>query len=284
MSGRWRDWPALDYVAIALGTGIAAVGINGFYVPNRISDGGVAGVGIILLYLLHVPVWVTLAALNLPLIWLSHRLWGGRVGARTIFGTLMLSFSTAVVRVGPLTHDTLLAAIYGGLLSGVGLGLVFRSRGTTGGTDVAARFLSRVLPLSMGQSMAAIDFFIISGFGLIFSPQAAMYALIALFVSSRAIDGVQEGLNYARAFFIISAHDREIARAVLTELGRGVTFWQAQGMYTGTARPVLYVVVTRAEVARLKHLIYQRDPAAFVVIGNVYEVMGEGFRRPPLDE
>ncbi len=274
----------LDYLQITTGTVVTAVGINGFYVPNRISDGGVSGLGIILFYLVHIPVWATLLVINLPLLWLSHKLWGGRVGSRTVYGTVMLSVAVALLTIHPLTHNTLLASVYGGLLSGVGLGLVFRSRGTTGGTDVAARFLSHLLPVSMGQGMMLIDFFIIAGFGFVFNPTIAMFSLIALFISSRAIDVVQEGVSYARAFTIVSQHADEIAQRVLANMDRGVTRIGGTGEYTGEQRTILYVVVTRSEVTTLKELVYEVDPEAFVVVGTVHEVVGEGFRKPPLEE
>ena len=272
-----------EYIQITVGTVITALGINGFYVPNRISDGGVSGLGIILLYVAHVPLWVTLLVVNLPLLWLSHKLWGGRVGSRTLYGTLMLSLAVAFLRVHAMTHNVLLAAVYGGVLSGVGLGLVFRSRGTTGGTDVVARFISHWSPVSMGQGMMLIDFFIIAGFGFIFNPTLAMFSLIALFISSRAIDVVQEGVSYARAFTIVSAKADLVAAKIMEIMNRGVTRMGATGEYAGQQRPILYVVVTRSEVTTLKELIYEVDRDAFVVVGTVHEVIGEGFRKPPME-
>lgn len=274
----------LDYLTIVVGTAITATGINAFYVPNRIADGGVAGLGIILLYVAHIPIAVTLIAFNLPLLWLSHRLWGGRVGVRTLFGTLMLSLFVQVLTWRPFTHNLLLATVYGGILSGVGLGLVFRSKGTTGGTDVVARFLSHAFPISMGQGMMVMDFFIIAAFGLVFNPTQAMYSLIALFISSRAIDLVQEGTDFARAFTIITIESEALTHAILVEMGRGVTRVLGEGQFTHEPRQILYVVVGRAEVTRLKGLIYRHDPKAFVVVGNVHEVVGEGFRAPPAVE
>ena len=274
----------LEYTQITLGTAVTAIGINGFYAPNHIADGGVSGLGIILQYLFHVPIWTTLAIVNLPLLWLSHRLWGGRIGLRTIVGTVLLSVWVGVLHLHALSQNLLLATIYGGILSGVGLGLVFRARGTTGGTDVVARVASHIFPVSMGQGMMAIDFFVIAGFGVTFSPTQAMYSLIALFISSRAIDLIQEGMAYARAFTIVTRCPDRLSARILKEIGRGVTRIGGQGQYTGESRPILYVVVIRSEVTRLKSLIYEEDPDAFVVVANVHEVVGEGFRSPPLEE
>ncbi|MCL5117160.1 MAG: YitT family protein [Firmicutes bacterium] len=274
----------VEYLQIALGTAITATGINGFYSPNHIADGGVSGIGIILQFLFHIPIWVTLAVVNLPLLWLSHRLWGGRVGVRTVVGTLLLSVWVGILHWHPLTHNILLAAIYGGVLSGVGLGLVFRARGTTGGTDVVARFASHILPVSMGQAMMAIDFFVIAGFGVTFDPTKAMYSLIALFISAKAIDLVQEGTAFARAFTIVTQQPDAVAERIMEEIGRGVTRMGGHGAYTGEARPMLYVVVLRSEVTRVKALIYEVDPEAFVVVASVHEVVGEGFRKPPVEE
>ncbi|WP_053960561.1 YitT family protein [Sulfobacillus thermosulfidooxidans] len=272
-----------DYGMMTLGTAITAVGINGFYVPARISDGGISGVGIILLYLLHVPLWVSLTVLNVPLLWLSKKLWGNRVGTRTVYGTLMLSVMVGIIRIGAVTHNVLLATVYGGLLSGIGLGMVFRARGTTGGSDVIARLLTRFLPITMGQGMMIVDFFVIAAFGVVFNPTLAMYSLIALFISSRAIDVVQEGVSYARAFTIVSQKPDIIAAKVLEVMDRGVTRIGAYGEYTKEPREILYVVITRSEVSTLKELIYSVDPSAFVVVATVHEVVGEGFRKPPLE-
>jgi len=195
----------------------------------------------------------------------------------------MLSVMVGVLQIHPATHVLLLATVYGGIISGAGLGLVFRSSGTTGGTDVIARFISHWIPVSMGQAMLAIDFVVISAFGVVFSPTTAMYSLMALFISSRTIDLVQEGIAYARAFTIVSHHGLELADQIMQEIGRGVTRVQAFGHYTGEERPVLYVVVTRSEVTRLKSLVYRVDPTAFVVVANVHEVVGEGFRNPPVE-
>lgn len=281
---RERLQKASDYVVITVGTALTALGINMFYVPNKISDGGVSGLGIILLYGVHIPVWLTLATVNLPLIWLSHRMWGGRVGMRTIYGTAMLSLMVGILHFPPGTHDILLATVYGGMLSGVGLGLVFRSKGTTGGTDVLARFLSHLFPVSIGQAMLVVDFFIIAGFGVMFDAKAAMYSLIALFISSRAIDIVQEGVEFARQAIIVSDYGEAIGQRVLEDLGRGVTAFKATGLYTGHPRSALYVVVGRAEVSRLKDAVYRIDPRAFLVVSAVHEVVGEGFRDPPLED
>ncbi len=287
MSGRplaapvWAD--VGEWALIVLGTATTALGVNLFYVPNHIADGGVTGIGIMVLYAWHIPLWVTLAVLNLPLLWLAHRLWGGRVSLRTVVGAALLSLFVGVLTFPPATHNLLLATVYGGLLSGVGLGLVFRSRGTTGGTDIVARFLAHVLPVSTGQAMLAVDFVVIAGLGLMFSPTAAMYSLIALFISTRALDVVQEGIAYERAVLILSHHGDAMGRRLLDELGRGVTRWPVTGLYTGDTRPALYVVVSRSELTRLKALVHDVDPTAFLVVSPAHEVLGEGFRSFPRD-
>ncbi len=270
-----------EWALIVAGTAITALGVNLFYVPNHIADGGVTGIGIMVLYAWHVPIWATLAVLNLPLLWLAHRLWGGRVSTRTVAGAALLSLFVGVLNFPPATHDPLLATVYGGLLSGVGLGLVFRSRGTTGGTDIVARFLAHVLPVSTGQAMLAVDFFVIAGMGVMFNPTAAMYSLIALFISTRALDVVQEGIAYERAILILSQQGDEIGRRLLEELGRGVTRWPVTGLYTGDTRPAVYIVISRSELTRLKALVHSVDPTAFLVVSPAHEVLGEGFRPFP---
>ncbi|MGI9861389.1 YitT family protein [Moorella naiadis] len=270
-----------DYLGITAGTLMTALGLVLFLVPNRIAAGGVSGLATVLHYLLGWPVGLTMLALNIPLFLAGLKVLGLEFGFKTLYGTIILSLltDTLALWLHAPTSNTLLASLYGGLLSGVGMGIVFRSGGSTGGTDLAALLFRHYLHISAGVGLLLVDALVITLAGLAFNVELALYALVALFLTSRAIDAIQEGGGYARAAVIISDKAEEIARQVLRELDRGVTGLAGRGLYTRQEREVLLVVVQRAEVSRLKNLVAALDPGAFVIVSNVHEVLGEGFRR-----
>ncbi|MDN5362620.1 MAG: hypothetical protein PWP70_1667 [Moorella sp. (in: firmicutes)] len=270
-----------DYLGITAGTLMTALGLVLFLVPNRIAAGGVSGLATVLHYLLGWPVGLTMLALNIPLFLAGLKVLGLEFGFKTLYGTIILSFftDTLALWLHAPTSNTLLASLYGGLLSGVGMGIVFRSGGSTGGTDLAALLFRHYLHISAGVGLLMVDALVITLAGLAFNVELALYALVALFLTSRAIDAIQEGGGYARAALIISDKAEEIARQVMQELDRGATGLAGRGLYTRQEREVLLVVVQRAEVSRLKNLVAALDPGAFVIVSNVHEVLGEGFRR-----
>ncbi len=178
----------------------------------------------------------------------------------------------------PLTMDPLLASIYGGVLAGVGMGIAFRYRGNTGGTDLAARLLNHFTNLSMGRALMLVDGLVIALAGLAFkTPESMLYAILSLAVSGKTIDLVLEGLQYSKGAFIISDRSEAIARRIMNDLGRGVTGLSGRGLYSGKVKEVLLCIVSRAEEVRLKELVKTEDPEAFVIITDVHEVLGEGF-------
>ncbi len=269
-----------DYAQIVLGSLLVAAGTNLFLVPNNVVSGGVTGISIIAHHFLDTPVGLVVLLLNLPLLWLGYRYAGGmRFFVRTAVSVLVLSIgidATAPFLVAP-THDRLLVICYGGLLDGVGMGLVFRGRGTTGGTDILARLAHRYLGVGIGQGLLAMNVAIFGGAAFVFGAEAVMVALALAFVSARVLDLVQTGFSAARAALIISGRPDAVREAVLGQLGRGVTVLHGQGGYTREERPVLYVVVAPHEVGRLKRLVAHVDRAAFVAITPAQEVLGEGF-------
>ncbi|MGI9952202.1 YitT family protein [Moorellaceae bacterium AZ2] len=269
-----------SYMGITVGCFLAGLGLVLFLVPNKIAAGGVSGLATVLHYVIGVPVGLTMLALNVPLFVAGLKVLGFRFGVKTLYGTIILSLITDALSLvlRPPTFDPLLAAIYGGILTGAGLGIVFRSGGSTGGTDLAALLFRRFTSLSAGVGLLVVDTLVIALAGIVFSMELALYALLALFLASRAIDTVQEGGGFAKAAVIISDHSAEIARRILTELDRGATGIYGRGVYTNQERELLLVVVQRAEVTRLKNLVADVDPRAFVIVSNVHEVLGEGFR------
>lgn len=276
--GRWGV--AFDYAQIVAGSLLVAAGTNLFFVPNNVVSGGVTGLAIIAHHLFGTPVGMVVLLLNVPLLWLGWRYAGGvRFFVRTVVSVVIMSaaIDLSAAWLVPPTRDRLLVICYGGLMDGLGMGLVFRGRGTTGGTDVLARLAHRTLGIGIGQALLAMNVAIFAGAAFVFGAEAVMVALALAFVSARVLDLVQEGFSAARAALIISEHHDRVREAILGQLGRGVTVLKGQGGFTGEERPVLYVVVAQHETGRLKRLVAQVDPAAFVAITPAQEVLGEGF-------
>lgn len=271
-----------EYLFIFIGVLLTAVGLDMFLVPNRIAAGGVSGIATILYYVTRLPVGVTMLAINIPLFLIGVKKLGVGFGIRSLFGTITLSLLVDLLApVLPVpTKEPLLASIYGGIVVGIGIGIVFRSKGTTGGTDLAAAIINNYMKLSVGFVLFLIDATVIVAAGIVFeSAELALYALLTVFLTTRVIDMVQEGFGYAKAALIISEKPREVAETILQKMDRGVTALKGQGMFTGADRDVILSVVTRAEISSLKEIVHNVDPKAFVILTDVHEVLGEGFKR-----
>lgn len=271
-----------EYLFILVGVFFTAIGLDMFLVPNKIAAGGVSGIATIVYYVAGFPVGITMLAINIPLFLLGIRQMGISFGMRSLFGTVTLSllidFLAPIVPIP--TEDPLLASIYGGIATGIGIGIVFRNKGTTGGTDLAAAIINNYMKLSVGIVLFVIDASVIVAAGVAFrSPELALYALLTVFLTARVIDIVQEGFGYAKAALIISQKPGEVSEAILRKLDRGATALRGQGMYTGQDKDVILAVVTRAEISTLKELVHTIDPQAFVILTDVHEVLGEGFKR-----
>jgi len=200
---------------------------------------------------------------------------------RSLYGTVVLSLSIDLLApfVTVPTQDLILSGLFGGVLMGLGLGLVFRSGSTTGGTDFAAAILRSYTGVNVGQLLFALDGLVVLAVWAAFgSAEIAMYSLIAIFVGAWLIDIVQEGFGYAKSFIIIANSPDEVANAITIKLGRGATVWAGKGAYTGTERQVIMTVVNRSEITRLKRIVSEVDPRAFIIISDAREVLGEGFR------
>lgn len=272
----------VNYLGIAVGAIITAAGLDLFLIPNKIAAGGVSGLATVIHYVAHIPVGLTMLVLNIPLFLFSVKELGVRFGINTLFGAVVLSVAIDVIaRYAPvLTQDVFLSTLYGGVVVGLGMGIVFKYHGTTAGTDLAAKLLHKFTGISVGQALLSIDFFVIAIAGFVFnSLELAMYAVISLFVTSKVIDLVQEGRSDTKAFFIISEKTAEVANAILNDMERGVTYLQGRGGYTRANREVLFCVVTSAELSALKKIIHDTDPHAFVIVAATHEVLGEGFGR-----
>jgi len=274
-----RKETVYDYIGITIGSILTAMSLVMFLVPNKIAAGGVSGIATVLFYIFNWPVGLTMLAINIPLFFTGIRVLGVTFGIRTLYSILVLSLATDYLSpyLKTLTHDPLLAAIYGGVFAGVGLGIVFKFKATTGGTDLVARLLNHYFGFSIGKGLLMIDFLVITFAGVVFSAELALYALIGLFITSKAIDLVQEGFNISKGTFIISDHGAKIKKEILDNMDRGVTVLKGKGGFTDADKEVLLCIISRAEVARLKGLVYDIDQEAFVIITDVHEVLGEGF-------
>ena len=263
---------------IIIGLFITASGYRLCLIPNNIVSGGFTGIGQLLNRYANISVGMVTALLNIPLFLASMRSMGLPFGLRSLLAMLGLSVLIDCLPFHPLTDDMLLACVYGGVITGVGLGLILRGSATTGGTDMLASLFHRVLPvLKVSYAIFIIDGLIIVASAFVFDAQAAMYGLISEFICNALVDLVLEGPDRAHACFIISDRSEQIARKIMEELGRGVTGLSAMGMYKRTEKQVLLCVVNRFQSMHLRRVIFSVDPAAFVISCRANEVLGEGF-------
>lgn len=272
-----------EYIGLAAGSAIMSLGLVLFLIPGKIAPGGVSGIGIVLYHLFNLPVGVVMLLFNIPLFILGLKILGKQFGARTFFAFLTVSVTTDFfdkgLQLGAATENLLLTSIFGGILLGIGLGIVFRFKGTTGGSDIIGQIIHKYTNLTVGTSILIVDFFIISFAGFAFRDvNLALYGFISLYFSSKVLDVLLDGFDYARSFYIISDKQTEIIEAITKEMGRGGTEILGNGFYTRQERNILFTVVTRKEVATLRQIVRQIDPSSFVIIANVHEVLGEGFR------
>lgn len=271
-----------DYFLIFLGALLQAGSLRVFLIPAQLASGGVSGLSQIINSFTGWPIGVMVLIGNIPLFILGWRFLGGpRFAARTAFA--ILSFSLLVdiplsflPEIG-ITGDIVLNSLYGGITSGIGFGLVYRGRGTSGGSDVLARILSSWRGIPISQSYLITDAVIIFLAGISFSWENALYALVMLYVSGIAAESISQGSNVLRTGLIITAHPEPIKDEIFNRLRRGVTIMSATGGYSGEEKSILLCVVTRAEIPHLKDLTKEADPNAFLIIGQAHEVRGEGF-------
>lgn len=279
--------PFKTILPILVGAAVFAFGILYFIIPNKLMEGGVTGITLLLNYAFSISPSLSTLILNIPLYLLGWKVLGGRqmiytgigIGALTFFLWLFERMIKARwIEPFATEHDILLAALYAGVTLGAGLGIVFRFGGTTGGSDIIARILNRRYGWSMGQIMLGIDVIII-GTSLLYIPkEKILYTLVAVFIASKVIDFIQEGAYSGKAFMIISDHANEIASIITKDMERGVTIIPAIGAYSQQAKYVAYCVVSRQEIRRLQQIVKSVDPRAFMIISEVQDVHGEGFR------
>ncbi|MCM3691733.1 YitT family protein [Neobacillus niacini] len=271
---------ALEYINVIVGSAIIALAFNVFLLPNQIASGGVSGISTILLSVLGWEPAYVQWAFNIPLFIAGVILLGKQFGVKTLVGTLFLPFVVFLTKdIEPWTNDALLSALFGGIAVGLGLGIVFRGNASTGGTDLAAQIITKYTGLTLGTSVVLIDGLIVITAALVFDIERGLYALIALYVTSKTIDLVQVGFGRSKTAMIITNKQEEVRAGILNKIDRGVTKLSAYGGFTDNERPVLMCVVDQREFTKLKQLVKTLDPTAFVVVMDASEVLGEGFKR-----
>lgn len=273
------DW-IKKYLVLIIGSLIYSAGLEIFLVPNNIIDGGIVGISIMASYLTGIPFGVYMLVLNLPFLYLGYKQIGKTFAISTIISIIALSiFSEFLEPVPRITEDYFLAAIFGGIIAGAGVGLVIRQGGSLDGTEITAIILDRKTSFSVGEVVMFFNLFILGAAGFVFGWDKAMYSLVAYFIISKMIDVVLKGLDESYAVMIVSDEYEEIADALMHRLGRGVTYLHGQGAYTGDDKQVLYCVVTRLEVVKLKEIALEKDETAFVTINPVHDIVGGRFKK-----
>lgn len=266
-------------ILILAGLIFCALGFNLFLIPNNIAAGGFTGIAQLINSVTGFPVGVIALALNVPLFLLSMKSLGLRFGIRSLIATIGFSLLLDHLRVPVITHDLWLSTVYGGLVSGLGFGLILRGSATTGGTDMLASLIHRLIPsVRVSVGMFAIDGLVILASAFVYDTAAAMYALICILISNVVIDFVLEGPNSSHSFFIISDKSDEIAARIMQELDRGVTGLEGMGMYSQQRKRVLLCVVSRMETVTLRRIVFSVDPRAFVISAKAHDTYGEGFK------
>ncbi|GAA0328064.1 YitT family protein [Oceanobacillus oncorhynchi subsp. oncorhynchi] len=271
-----------NIVFILIGAAIFSFGLVHFNMQHNLGEGGFTGITLLLFFLWDIDPAISNIVLNIPVFFIGWKILGRNAFVYTLVGTLSVSlflwiFQIYQIQIG-LEDDMTLVALFAGVFIGIGLGIIFRFGGTTGGVDIIARIINKFTSWSIGKAMFVFDFLVIITSILTFLELSeGMYTLLAVFVGARVIDFIQEGAYAAKGAFIISNQSEEIAEQIMEKMERGVTILNGQGSFSKEKRNVLYCVVARNEIVRMKNIINQTDPSAFVSMTTVHEVMGEGF-------
>ena len=274
----------LEYLLIIIGTGLMETAITSCFDAAGMVTGGFSGIAIIVkagtkgLYGNGVPLWVTNLVLNVPVFILAAKIKGFSFVKKALMGDISLTVWLAVLPAWKLSEDIFLAALYGGILQGVGIGLVFLGGGTTGGTDLLAAIIQKYMKhYSIAQVMQFVDGAVVVVGMYVFGVERALYAIIAVYLVTKVSDGIIAGLKFSKAVYIITDKPDEVSRMVMEDIDRGITGIRAKGMYSGNDKLMLFCVVGKKELVHLKEMIDEIDPKAFVIVGDAREVHGEGF-------
>ncbi|WP_410513730.1 YitT family protein [Paenibacillus sp. BR2-3] len=267
-------------IMMVIGAAMMSVALEIFLVPNQMIDGGITGISIMLSHIFDIPLGILLTLLNLPFLVIGYKQIGKTFALSTLFAVVLMSIGTQLLHpVNPITVEPLLAAVFGGVILGVGVGLVVRYGGSLDGTEIVAILVAKKLPFSVGEVVMFINLFILSGAGFVFGWNNAMFSLIAYYIAFKMIDVTLEGLDQSKSVWIISDKFRDIGEALTERLGRGVTYLEGEGGFSGDNKKVIFVVITRLEEAKLKAIVEDWDSDAFIAIGNIHDVKGGRFKK-----
>jgi len=275
-----RIW---QYLSVALGCLICSAAINLFLVPHHLLSGGVSGLAIISYFLFGIPIGLQIFLMNVPLIYAAYKFLGKDYTITTIYGTILFSVAVDATRFLAnfnLLDDPILAGITGGLISGIGSGLIFRVNGSAGGLDIVAAIIKKYYSFNVGVVGFGVNCVIMLVSATLFGLKLAILTLISMFISASLTDKVVEGFNRKKTIFIISYNTDEIAEAILKEVGRGATILRGEGAFTRQDKRVIFVVVSLTQIAKIKLLVHEADPNAFMIVSDAAEVLGRGFTLP----
>ncbi len=267
-----------EYIIVALACVVMAFNINYFFVGNKLAEGGVSGLSLIIHYLSNIDVSYLYFALNIPLIILAYIFLGKNFLLKTLFATFILSvFLKVFASFSEPLDDILLAAIFGGAINGIAIGIVFYAGGSTGGIDIIAKIINKYTGIPISRILLTTDFIVLSIVAVIFGKVIFMYTLISLVISSKMIDIIQVGIYSAKGITIITTKEDEIRKRIMEDTGRGITLIDAKGGYTQKEIGMLYCVVGQYQLIRVKTIVKEVDPSAFMIVADVHEVIGNGF-------
>lgn len=278
-----KNW-LKNYTLIIIGSFILAAGFVLFITPYKIVPGGVYGISIVLHWLLGTPVGMVALAFDIPLTLIGIKVLGPRFGIKTVVGFVLTAVFVDVLTYyygsEPLVEgDALLSSIFGGLFIGVGVGMIFKSKATSGGTDIVAMMISKKTKMPVGQLMILVDSAIVLVGLIVFQDwKIPLYSLIVIFITGKVIDTILEGMNYDKVLFIISDKSDQIRDRIVNDMDRGGTYLQGEGMYKNDKKTIIFTVVNRREMTMLQEFIHSIDPRAFVTVLNSNEILGEGFK------
>ncbi|SEH22143.1 MULTISPECIES: YitT family protein [unclassified Selenomonas] len=271
----------MRYFQIFLGCFIVCMGFNLFLIQAHLLTGGLSGVALIIYYLTGIPVGMQNIVYNLPIIYLAYRVFGRLYAVDTILGTVLLSViwdATAFLQSAVhITGDTMLNAIFGGVLAGIGFGLIFRSNANTGGLDVVGAVVKKFWSIDVGTVIFVLNFVIVLGSSFIFSLEEALYTLVSIYVTAELTNRVAAGLNREKSIMIVSPRAQEICNDILANVHRGVTIIEGKGGFAREQKEILFVVVRLTQVSRVKTIVDHYDSEAFMIVSNTSEVSGKGF-------
>ncbi|MDD3594453.1 MAG: YitT family protein [Candidatus Gastranaerophilales bacterium] len=264
-----------NLIFLTIGAFIAATGLEEFLVPNNIIDGGVVGISIMASYVTKLPLGMFLICLNIPFLIYGYKQLGRGFLVYSLYAVVMLAIFVTLLHKSPnATDDLFLACIFGGIIVGLGVGLILRNNGSLDGTEIVAMSIGKNIPFSVGEIIMFINLFILGSAAFIFGIEKAMYSIATYFIISKTIDVVLEGFEESKSVTIISSLPEKIADIILHELKRGVTFIEGEGGYSREYKKIIYCIVTRLEISKLRQLVLETDPKAFLAIANVHEVEG----------